>query len=314
LVATLLGLGWARERPLQPTGRWLAAAGLEPRYETIAGRRIRFVRRGSGSAIVLLHGFASSIYTWKDVLPALARYHDVVALDLPGFGRSECPRDLSFDEYPAVVVGLLDRLGLPKATLVGNSLGGALAAVLAAERGERVEGLVLIDAAGFNLQEEKRPWPLRFAGARPVAALLNRLPLRRLLVRASLRQVFFDDSLVTSERVDEYLEPMLRPHAPEAMRSLLASRSTHPDAVQRLLPRIKVPALIVWGRDDVWIPVQDAGRFAAALPGAKVVVLDRCGHMPQEEQPAELARLILDFTAPRGVASAAPEPWARPGT
>jgi pimeloyl-ACP methyl ester carboxylesterase len=260
------------------------------------GRRIRFVRKGAGPAVVLLHGFASSIYTWKEVLPILARDHDVVALDLPGFGQSDCPPDLSFDEYPAVVLRLLDRLGLARVTLVGNSMGGGVAAVVAAQSPDRVERLVLIDAAGFNLQENKRPWPIRIVGSPPVATVLDRMPLRRLLVEASLRQVFFDDSLVTAERIDEYLVPILRPATPQAIRSLLASRSLRPDAVQRLLPRVTVPVLVLWGREDEWIPVADADRFALALPQARVVILDRCGHMPQEEQPAEVARLILEQT------------------
>lgn len=300
----LFVFGSARERTLGPTGRWLAAAGLEPRFETVAGRRVRFVRKGSGPPIVLLHGFASSIYTWKDVLPVLARDHEVVALDFPGFGQSDCPTDLTFDEYPAVVLGLLDRLGVSRASVVGNSMGGGVAAVLAAERPERFERLVLIDAAGFNLEEQKRPWPIRIMGSAPVASVLDQMPLRRLLVGMSLRQVFFDDALVTGERVDEYLEPVLRPEAPRAIRSLLASRSLRPDVVRKLLPRITAPALIVWGREDRWIPVSDADRFRTALPGSRVVVLDRCGHMPQEERPAEVARLIEDFQG--GGAAAAP--------
>src|SRR5207344_47344 len=119
-----------------------------PRFDSVAGRRVRFVRKGSGPAIVLVHGFASSLYTWKDVLPALARDHDVLAIDLPGFGQSDCPPDLSSDEYPAVVLGLLDRLGLSRATLVGNSLGGSVVLAVAAERPALVERLVLVDAAG----------------------------------------------------------------------------------------------------------------------------------------------------------------------
>lgn len=295
VVTILFFLGQARERPFGPTGKWLAALGLEPRFESVAGRRVRFVRKGSGPAIVLLHGFASSIYTWKDVLPALARDHDVLALDLPGFGQSDCPPDLSFDEYPAVVLGLLDRLGVSRATLVGSSMGGAVAVTIAAERPGFVDRLVLVDAAGFNLQEKKRPWPIRVIRSAPMAALLDRMPLRRLLVEASLRQVFFDDALVTSERIDEYLEPVLRPVAPTAIRSLLASRSLHPDAVQKLLPKITAPVLILWGREDEWIPVRDADRFAAALPGSRVVVLDGCGHMPQEERPGDVAQSIEDF-------------------
>jgi pimeloyl-ACP methyl ester carboxylesterase len=164
-----------------------------------------------------------------------------------------------------------------------------------------VRRLVLVDAAGFNLEETKRPWPIRAVGSPRVAAVLDRLPLRRLLVGASLRQVFFDDALVSGERVDEYLAPLVRPGAPQAIRSLLASRSLRPDAVEKLLPRVSAPALVVWGREDTWIPVRDADRFAAALPGSRVVVLDRCGHMPQEERPAEVAGLIGEFARGGGV-------------
>ena len=91
----------------------------------------------------MLHGFASSIYTWKDEIPALARDHEVVALDLPGFGWSDQPADLSFALYPRVVVGLLDELGLARASLVGNSLGGATSVDVAVHHPERVLSLVL---------------------------------------------------------------------------------------------------------------------------------------------------------------------------
>jgi pimeloyl-ACP methyl ester carboxylesterase len=302
-ASLLLAVGFARERPFAPTGRWLAASGLEPRFESAAGHRVRFVRKGSGPTIVLLHGFASSIYTWKDVLPVLAHDHDVLALDLPGFGQSDCPRDLSFDEYPKVVLSLLERLGVTRATLVGNSMGGGVAVAVAAERPRLVERLVLVDVAGFDVREKARPWPIRLAGSAAVAALLDRLPLRRLLVEQSLRQVFFDDALVTDERVDEYLEPVLRPAAPAAIRSLLGSRSLRPGVMQSLLARVRAKALVIWGREDAWLPVQDAQRFGAALSGSRVVVLDECGHMPQEERPAEVARLIEEFSREAGPSS-----------
>ncbi len=174
---------------------------------------------------------------------------------------------------------------------------------VAAERPERVERLVLVDAAGFNLQEKKRPWPLRLVGSAPVAALLDRMPLRRLLVEASLRQVFFDDALVTGERIDEYLEPVLRPEAARAIRSLLASRSLHPDVVQRAPAPDHRPDPHRLGARGPMDPGDGCRPLPAALPGSRVVVLDRCGHMPQEERPAEVARLIADFEG-RGAAAA----------
>ncbi len=277
-----------------PTGGWLQAAGLEPRYETIRGHRIRYVRAGSGPAVVLLHGFASSIYTWKDVLPALARDHDVVALDLPGFGQSDQPPQLDAAEFPDVVIGLMDRLGLEQASVVGNSLGGATAVGIAAARPERVEALVLLDSAGFNLSEEDRPWILRMMGG-AVGRALERAPIRGRVLRLGLRQVFHDPALITRERFDEYLAPLVRPGAMGSMRSILLARARQGLAFREQVTAVRAPALVIWGRNDRWVPVDQADLFVAAIPGARKVVLDGCGHLPQEERPQEVLRLLAEF-------------------
>ena len=271
----------------------MADAGVEPRVESVDGLRIRYVRRGSGPAVVLLHGIASSIYTWKDVLPALAHDHDVVAMDLPGFGGSAVPARPSVDVLQTAVVGLMDRLSISRASLVGNSLGGATAALVASRHPERVERLVLIDAAGFRLSPESRPWLLRVSGG-PLGAVVSRLPRPRPLVAIGLRQVFQDDSLVTRERLDEYEAPFLRPGAVSGMRALLNAQGPTADAFEATLRALRVPTLVVWGEDDRWIPVADAARFAAAIQGARKVVLPRCGHMPQEERPAEVLALLRE--------------------
>jgi len=253
------------------------------------------VRSGTGPAVVLLHGFGSSIYTWKEVLPGLARTRTVVALDFPGFGESDQPAELSFEVFPKVVRGLLDKLGVGPATVVGNSLGGAVATVLAAQSPERVDGLVLIDAAGFNLEESERPFILRLAATAPGAALFERLPVRGRLLRLGLRQVFHDPALVTRERFNEYLAPFLRPGASASILSLLRSRTFRPALVAELAPKVKAPTLVLWGREDGWIPVEQADRFVAAIPGARKVVFDACGHLPQEERPADVLRWLQEF-------------------
>ena len=281
------------EEPPHPPGQWWTRAGVEPRYEDIAGMRVRYVRRGRGPAVVLLHGLASSVYTWADVIPALAKDHDVVALDLPGFGGSDIPGDLSSSVYPATVLGLMDRLGISRATLVGNSLGGAVVVVLAARHPERVRRLVLIDSAGFNLDPSRRPRLLRLVGSAPAGAVLEALPVRRWLVATALRQVFYDPSRVSSEKVEEYLAPLARPGAMEAIRSLLAQPGGY--GLPGLISEVRVPTLIIWGRHDRWIPLADADRFAAAIPSARKVVLEECGHVPQEERPAEVVHLLEEF-------------------
>src|SRR5262245_3073432 len=150
-------------------------AGVTPRYVEAGGLRLRYVRRGSGPPLLLVHGFSSSIYTWAEALPLLAARHDVIAVDLPGFGGSEIPARVDSNASAEVLARVMDALGLARASLAGNSLGGALAAVTAARHPERVEKLVLIDAAGYNFAPEDRPPMLRLAGRLP-AGLVAALP------------------------------------------------------------------------------------------------------------------------------------------
>jgi pimeloyl-ACP methyl ester carboxylesterase len=290
-VALVLVLPDARPGP---TGRWLKAAGLEPRFETVGGHRLRYVRAGEGPAVVLLHGFASSVYTWKDVLPVLARDYDVVALDLPGFGESDQPSDLDGATFPSLVVELMDRLGVARAAVVGNSLGGATAVGVAAGWPERVTALVLLDSAGFNFSEKDRPWMLRVLGG-PAGKVLERLPIRGLLVRIGLRQVFHDPARITRERFNEYLAPVVRPGAIASMRSILLARARDASWFPELVRRVRAPTLVIWGREDRWVPAAQADLFVAAIPGARKVVLEACGHVPQEERPQDVLRLLAEF-------------------
>ena len=294
LIGLMALLLWP-EAKARPTGGWLAAAGLEARFETLSGLRVRYVRAGDGPPVVLLHGLASSIFTWKDVLPGLARSRTVVALDLPGFGESDQPPDLQFGIYPEIVLGLMDRLGIARATLAGNSMGGALATALAARHPERVQALVLIDSAGFDRAESERPLLLRLLTTRAGRALFARLPVRGRVLRLGLRQVFHDPTLVTDERFNEYLAPLLRPGASASLVSLLTSRAAAPGTVARLAPKVQAPTLVLWGREDRWIPVAQADRVVAAIPGARKVVLEACGHVPQEERPEDVLRWLQSF-------------------
>jgi len=295
-AGALLGALALYDRPPVPPGAWLPAAALEARWATVDGHRLRYVRTGQGPAVVLVHGFGSSLYTWKGVIPALAARHEVVALDLPGFGESDQPPGLSFEDFPRAVLGLMDALGIEKASLVGNSMGGATVAVLAAGRQERVSALVLVDSAGFNLGPSERPGMVSFAMS-SAGGILARLPGKRLVVDASLRQVFHDPALVTPERLSEYLAAARRPGTFPAIRSLGVSLAGREAEVARALPRIVAPTLVLWGGDDRWIPPAHADRFVAAIPGARKVVIPACGHVPQEEKPDEVARLVLPFLA-----------------
>jgi len=110
------------------------------------------------------------------------------------------------------------------------------------------------------------------------------------VVALGLRQVFYDDSRVTPERVDEYTAPLLRPGTVRALRSILHSPDTL--GLPQSLTLIRQPTLVIWGAEDAWIPLSDADRFVAAIPGARKAVIPSCGHVPQEERPAETLALL----------------------
>lgn len=280
----------------------MARRGLAPREVVVDGVRLRYVRGGRGETVVLLHGFASSLYTWSEVWPHLAARFDLVAPDLPAFGGSAIEPRVAARDYPKLVLRFLDAVGVRRASFVGNSMGGGLAVVMAASTPDRVDRLVLLDSMGYNLAPADRPGVLRLAGAPGLGEAADRLPLSRALVTLGLRQVFHDPGHVTPERVDEYLAPVRRAGAGAAMRALL--RGTHALGLPEAIGSVVAPTLVIWGEDDRWIPVRDAARFAAAIPGARVVVLPACGHLPQEERPREVAALLSAFlSSPQGPTS-----------
>jgi pimeloyl-ACP methyl ester carboxylesterase len=190
----------------------------------------------------------------------------------------------------------MERLGLPRATLVGNSMGGATAALVAALHPERVSALVLVDSAGFNRTARERPAAFRLV-ASPAGSMLAWLPVKRLIVRQALRQVFADDSHVTDERLSEYLAGAQRPGTLASIRSLSESIRSRPALVVDALPRIQAPTLVLWGREDRWIPLAHADSFVGAIRGARKVVIEGCGHLPQEERPDETLRRLREFLA-----------------
>jgi pimeloyl-ACP methyl ester carboxylesterase len=297
MLAALVGIWWARgERP-PVAGGWFRDSGLELASVMIDEHAVRYVRTGSGSAVLLVHGFGSSVYTWRDAIPVLAEDYEIIGLDLPGFGSSDRPPSLSFRELVNATSGLLDRLGVGQVSVVGNSLGGGVAAALAALEPERVQRLVLIDSIGFQHGVEDAPLLLRLVTSPTWGPIFARLPLKRASARLALRQVFHDDAFVTDERVEEYAAPWFRPGTAPAVRSLFRADPQQWLWLRDSIQSIRVPTLVIWGAEDTWIPVEHARLFEAAIPDSHVEILDACGHMPQEECSGRVSTLLRAFLA-----------------
>lgn len=269
------------------------------RFVAVDGRPVYVEQAGRGEPLVLLHGFGGSSYGWRKVIPGLAEHRRVVAPDLYGFGYTERPTDparYTREGQMALVLGVMDALGIERADLAGSSYGGALALWIAARHPERVRSLILVDSAAPTYPDDRRS---RLA-TRPFGGLFLRLvALRPGTVRKGLEKAFYDDSLVTPELVRAYYDRLRIEGVADAYYGLTAPvRGPRPHID---LAAIDVPALVVWGAQDELIPMADGRAAAALLPRGEFVALDQTGHLPMEERPAELLRLMTGFLARRSI-------------
>jgi len=250
----------------------------------VLGANLHYVDAGSGSVVVVLHGLADDVGVWESVMPALAAKHRVIALDQIGFGRSDKPllgyRAGTFVDF---LDGFLNELKIDRASLVGNSLGGWIAANFALAHPERIERLVLCDAAGYAaVPKTMDPRALN------ALRLASREDIRYLGPLTFHNKRFYEDvDLAFKQRVtagDNY-----------TVNQLLDSMIRGEDVLDGRLGAIHKPTLIVWGREDKLIPLNFAERFHKEITGSRLEVIDNCGHMPHVECPEKFNTAVLQF-------------------
>jgi pimeloyl-ACP methyl ester carboxylesterase len=278
-------------------------------FTTVEGARIHYQEAGDEKAppILLIHGFISSTLIWAEVfLPLAAAGFRVVAPDLPGYGYSDKPRraEYTIESQARAVVGLMDRLGIEQAALVGASYGGAIAAAIALDHPERVSRLVLVGAVSSD--EPKKKLLMR----------LVRLPL----VGDLVTPLFLGSRWVLRKRMEEVYQRLRIPvdeHKVDARHHLLATADTH-RAMIRTVRRwsanrifrdahlIRQPTMLMWGEDDVHIPLAEGFRLRDEMPNARLVVFRNCGHLPPQEYPKQFVGMVSEFCKT--------ETKAKPGT
>jgi pimeloyl-ACP methyl ester carboxylesterase len=280
----------------------LAAAELEKKWATgtstfveVDGLRVHTRDEGprDGEIVLLLHGTGASLHTWDGWAAALTRTYRVVRIDLPGFGLTgpDPENDYSMERQVAFLHRFAEVAGLGKLHVAGNSYGGRIAWNYALAHPERVASLILVDAAGFP--HAQRSLAFRLAQI-PVVDNVVRYVTPRAMVVKTLREVYADDSKITSALAERYQDLTRRTGNREALIARL--RTPYGDTTARLA-ELKVPTLVLWGAEDGYIPAADAQGFARLIPGAEVVVLDKLGHVPMEEDPARSVAPVLAFLA-----------------
>lgn len=292
-LAYLLLCGVAcRAATIPPEERYPAGTPFHATYRTIDGTQLRLIDTGTGTPVVLIHGFGASMYAWHDALPALAGAgYRVIAFDNRGFGFSEKPaHGYSTAAYLKLTVALLDSLHISSAVLVGHSMGGVIAAEVGLAHPDRVRGLVLIDAAGYGMR-----WPGVLKIARwPVIGAIATAFRGRWITARILRSTYAVPSKVSEGEIDQYYAPVNEPNFGRALRGVLREFRFDSLGGGRLVA-LQTPTLIIWGEADRWIPLPEGSRFGRELPRAVFAVVPRTGHSAPEESPTEVNRLLLDF-------------------
>jgi pimeloyl-ACP methyl ester carboxylesterase len=272
-------------------------------FTTVNGVRLRVLDRGKGPPVVLLHGFASSLDAWADVVPALEPDHRVIALDLKGFGWSDRPEgDYSPAAQAEIVFALLDQLRVDRAAVVAHSWGASVALAMAMARPARVERLALYSAWVY---EEQLPTTFLWARAGGVGELLFGLYYAE-QADEKIALAFFDPKNVTEELVEDVEHALERPGATAA--ALAAVRGQRFEEMEARYPDVRQPTLILWGREDRVTPIEHGERLAAELPEAEMRVYPRCGHFPMIEAKNASTRHLRAFLAETALGSPPPRP------
>jgi pimeloyl-ACP methyl ester carboxylesterase len=264
----------------------------------VDGIRVHYQDAGDrdAPAMVLIHGFASSTLVWSKVFLKLAAAgYRVIALDLLGYGYSAKPRngEYTIAGQTKLLTRLLDHLGIPRAIFVGSSYGGAVAATCALDYPDRVEKLILIGAVNNN-----RPLDftlMRLFGSPLFGDVVSPLLIgSRRLLRWRMKRVYDRHSWVLDERrVDARHLPL---RAAGTQRAIIRTvRSWDAERISRDAHLITQPTLLLWGENDLDIPLADGERLHAEIPGSRLIVFLNCGHIPHEEYPEAFTNVVTDF-------------------
>ncbi|MDE2617260.1 MAG: alpha/beta hydrolase [Burkholderiales bacterium] len=298
LTGAFIAWSWAPDLPLaQLKARW---ATPPSQFIEVEGLQVHLRDEGPRSdpaPIVLVHGTSASLHTWEGWAAELRKTRRVIRFDLPGFGLTgpNATNDYSRDVYVRFVGALMDRLGVQRFVIGGNSLGGDVAWTVAHAYPQRVQRLILVDAAGYPLESLSVPLGFRIAGTPALRGIMaNILPPG--LMAQSMRNVYGDPARVTPELVALYTDMARREGNRQALGAALQQRLAQRDSGrERDIKALSLPTLILWGGQDRLIPPVYAQRFAADISGAKLVMFDALGHVPQEEDPTATVAAVRAF-------------------
>ncbi len=267
----------------------LAQTVPQEKTATVFGAKIRYLEAGDAAkpSVILLHGLGGQAENWQFNIAALAQNYHVIAPDQIGFGKSDKPLlKYRVGTYADFLDKFMSEIKIEKAHLVGNSLGGWVAGLTAIKYPNRVEKIVLADAAGLKPREIdlKQIYALNYS--------------TRDEVRGLVKLVFYNQAVFGSEIfIDQSMSLRIQANDGYTINSLIDSIKREEDFLNNRLSEIKKPTLIIWGKQDGLLPVADAEIFNKGIAGSELVIFDQCGHVPQVEKAADFNKKVLEFLA-----------------
>lgn len=266
---------------------------ISEKKASICGLNIFYLESGYGDPIVLLHGWPTSSYLWRNIIPYLSKTHRVIAPDLAGYGRSDKPLDFiySINNQSKIIGEFLDSLGLTGTALVVHDLGGPVGLLWAVRNPERIKRLAILN----TFLHPELPFLMN------VLFLLSKIPgIGKLIASPSgiamtIKSGMANKNMITEELIDAYQEPFKsEPEQKVLFKAFMDSKLEELNEVVEKLPALQVPVFILYGEKDIWL-APEMIRIRNEFSHAQVKTITECSHFLQEDQPEMVCRLLSDF-------------------
>ncbi|MFT5858612.1 MAG: pimeloyl-ACP methyl ester carboxylesterase [Flavobacteriaceae bacterium] len=264
----------------------------QSKFIEVHGMNVHYRNEGNGPNIVLLHGAFSSLHTFDAWTEHFKKDYCITRIDLPGYGYTGAhPKaDYSLPSYLSVLQDFLNKLNIESCILVGNSLGGLLSWEFALRNPKRVRKLILIDAVGF-VDQLQFPTPFTLARNHLIRQVMK-IGIPKLYIKKQVRAVYADRSRIKPGIIDRYFDLFVGEKNHLAFLDFV-KQDIKDNSSQ--LNKLNVPTLILWGKEDRWIPVKIAELFAEKIAHSELIIYDDCGHVPMEEIPDQTIRDVSSF-------------------
>jgi len=298
LSVLLAPLSRERSIPLVRPTRIDWNPSLIPQTIQVKDQTIFYVQTGDGESILLIHGFGAGFWVWEKQIEMLSRNYRVYALDLVGHGFSDRPKmEYTPETYIHFLRDFMDGLGIERATLVGNSMGGGIAWAVAALFPERVKKLILVNCVPPDVLNQVRNESFRALAAIKNIPLLPYLAIasrNRSSIRRILQECVSEGGLITPEVLNrQYQLVRIEGTIWVLYSTLMNAKET--SKFQGHLSLIQCPTLLIWGERDLIFPLSVGESLHQAIKGSIFYIIEKSGHIPMWETPEEVNRVILDF-------------------